>query len=278
MKIRILGCRGSYPTAKKENALYGQSTSCVEVIHDGRRLILDAGTGILGLNFSDYFDLPRIDIFLTHLHMDHIQGLGFFKPLFVPGKEVHIWGPGGSTHSLKNRLNRYLSPPLFPLPLRDLPCELEIHELADSDFSIDGLNIKTEFVIHPGPTIGYRIERGEKIFVYIPDHEPMIGSQELYSGSRWISGSSLCAQADVLIHDAQYTEEEYESRYGWGHSSVKHMIELAEHSKVKTVYMFHHDPDHSDAFLEDMVTKAQKKVDDPLLSVKLASQGLEIEI
>ena len=277
MKVKILGCRGSYPTAKEENALYGQSTSCVELIANGRRLIFDAGTGILGLNFSDYFDMPRIDILLTHLHMDHIQGLGFFKPLFVPEKEVHIWGPGGSTTSLKNRLNRYLSPPLFPLPLRDLPCELIIHELADSNFSLAGLDITTEFVIHPGPTIGYRIQEGEKVFVYIPDHEPMIGSQDLYSGAKWISGSSLCDGADVLIHDAQYTEEEYESRFGWGHSSIKHLLQLAESASVKEAYMFHHDPDHTDSFLDQMIAKAQKDANSSL-KVNIASQGMEIDI
>lgn len=273
MKFRFLGTRGSYPTATSKNRKYGGSTPCVEVKAKKQRLILDAGTGILGLDFKKYFALPRIDILLSHLHMDHIQGLGFFKPLFFPGKEVHIWGPGGSTNDLKARLNRFLSPPIFPLPLRDIPCDLHIHEVTNSTFQIGDFNIRSEFIIHPGPTVGYRIERGHKSLVYIPDHEPMIGLADLYSENKWVSGYFLSKDADVLIHDAQYTLEEYSSRVGWGHSSAKHVLDFALRTKSKKLFLFHHDPEHSDDFLEEMLGSIKSREDVNGLQINLAEEG-----
>lgn len=277
MKIKFLGTRGSYPTSKEENATYGGSTPCVEIRSESSRLILDAGTGILGLDFKLYFDLPRIDILLTHLHMDHIQGLGFFKPLFFPNKEVHIWGPGGSTSSLYSRLNRFLSPPLFPLPLRDLPCNLVVHEISNSTFQIGDFNITSQFISHPGPTVGYRVAHGTKTVTYIPDHEPMIGSMELYEKNKWISGYTLSRGTDMLIHDSQYTEEEYQTRFGWGHSSTRHVVSFAERTRAKKLYMFHHDPEHSDDFLREMLVAA-KELAPEKLEVNLATQGQEVSL
>ena len=277
MIFKFLGTRGSYPTSTEANKYYGGSMPCVEVKYEEKRLILDAGTGILGLDFQLYFKQPRIDILLSHLHVDHIQGLGFFKPLFIPGKEVHIWGPGASTESLKSRLNRFLSPPLFPLPLRDLPCDLHIHELTNGTTDINGFKVRSEFIIHPGPTMGYRIEKDKKILTYIPDHEPMIGSMELYESNKWISGYYLGKGADALIHDAQYTVEEYQPRVGWGHSSIKHTLDFAKRTKVKRLFMFHHDPDHSDEFLKDMLHEAQETVNGDL-EVNMAIQMQEIEL
>lgn len=277
MKFRFLGTRGSYPTSKEENNGYGGSTPCIEIMHEDQKLILDAGTGILGLNFQDYFALDRIDILLTHLHMDHIQGLGFFKPLFFPGKEVHIWGPGGSTNSLYSRLNRFLSPPLFPLPLRDLPCELIIHEVTSSKFKIGHFDIQSEFIIHPGPTVGFRIECEGKVLTYIPDHEPMIGGLDLYNDDKWVSGYSIAKGADILIHDAQYTMDEYSSRYGWGHSSTKIVVDFAERMKVKKLYMFHHDPEHSDDFLDEMLEEIHQNRN-LSIDISLAKQGKEVSL
>ncbi len=277
MKFKFLGTRGSYPTPKEENNHYGGNTPCIEVKNDQHRLILDAGTGILGIDFSAYEKLPRVDILLTHLHMDHIQGLGFFKPLFFREKEVHIWGPYSNADSLRARLNKYLSPPLFPLPIRDIPCKLSIHEIGNSCFQIGGFNITSAFVIHPGPTVGYRIEHDSKVLAYIPDHEPMIGVMELYKNDKWISGLQLSRSADVLIHDAQYTVKEYQKKVGWGHSSIKHAVDFAHRANVKRLFLFHHDPDHSDDFLNEILNdikhhRAEK------LKVEVARQGFEIEL
>ena len=274
MIFKFLGTRGSYPSPKKENSRYGGNTSCVELSNQDTSLILDAGTGILNLDLDFYTQLPRIDILLTHLHMDHIQGLAFFKPLFQQGMEVHIWGPHGNSDSLRSRLNRYLSPPLFPMPLRDLPCNLHIHEVADSTFRIGSFDITSDFVIHPGPTVGYRIQHQNKILAYIPDHEPMIGSLDLYPNDKWVSGLSLCQQADVLIHDAMYTNQEYWTRIGWGHSASQHALQMARRADVKRLFLFHHDPDHSDAFLDQVRAELHHK-NNGFLQVDLAVQGRE---
>lgn len=276
MKFKFLGTRGSYPSPKEEHIVYGGNTPCVELCLGEERLILDAGTGILGLDFDYYVQKPRIDILLTHLHMDHIQGLAFFKPLFKKDHEVHIWGPRGTSHTLRSRLNRYLSPPLFPLPLRDLPCNLHIHEVSNSRLSIGLFNIRSAFVIHPGPTVGYRIEHKGKILTYIPDHEPMIGTTELYPNDKWVSGLELCKNADILIHDAMYTEQEYPSKIGWGHSSTRHVFQIARRAGVKKLFLFHHDPDHSDDRL-DQIIKDLEGHGEPF-EVHMAEQGKSYEL
>jgi phosphoribosyl 1,2-cyclic phosphodiesterase len=147
------------------------NTSCVEVAADGWLLVLDAGSGIQGLNSSANVKNSRIDILLTHLHMDHIQGLGFFGPLFNPATEIHIWGPAGNSQSLRARLGRYFSPPLFPVYFRNLTCKLILHEIGKSNFTIGPFEVQSDYVIHPGPTVGFRIQHQRGVFTYIPDHE-----------------------------------------------------------------------------------------------------------
>ena len=197
MKVKLHGTRGSYPLSSDFGKTYGRNTPCVEVIGGSRRLILDAGTGILGIDFDLGHPSNRIDIFLTHLHMDHIQGLAFFKPLFNPSNEIHLWGPQDSTSSLQNRLNQYLSPPLFPIPLRDIPSNLNIHELANTTMDLGDFVLTSEFISHPGPTLGYRIQHGSKTVCYLPDHEPIIGRSRLYPEDEWISGFDLAHEVDL---------------------------------------------------------------------------------
>lgn len=277
MIFKFLGTRGSYPCPEKENSRYGGNTSCVELRNQQTNLILDAGTGILNLDLDFYTQLPRIDILLTHLHMDHIQGLAFFKPLFRKGIDVHIWGPQGNFDSLRSRLNRYLSPPLFPIPLRDLPCNLHIHEVTNSTFRIGSFEITSAFVIHPGPTVGYRVQHRDKVLTYIPDHEPMIGSLDLYPKDKWVSGLSLCQKADVLIHDAMYTDQEYAKKIGWGHSTSQHALQMASRAQVKKLFLFHHDPGHSDAFLDQVIADLQQN-NNGSIDVQLAAQEKEYDV
>ena len=277
MRVKFYGTRGSYPTSKKEEEYYGGSTPCVEITEGEERIILDSGTGILGMDMEELDKSNRIDILLTHLHMDHIQGLGFFKWMFNPNKEVHLWGPGGSNSSLSSRLNRYLSPPLFPLPLRDMPCNLIIHEIKNSSFSIGNFHIHSEFISHPGPTIGYRIHCNSKSVTYIPDHEPMIGKQNLYKEDDWVSGFGLAKDTDLLIHDAQYGIAEYMTKIGWGHSSLLHAAEFSRRTKAKRLVMFHHDPGHSDQHRTQMLVDFLAKYSYDF-EIEMAVQGSEIEI
>ena len=232
MKVRLWGARGSVAAAGPETVRYGGNTSCVEVLGvDGTRLILDAGTGVRRLGVQLEGESGRVDLLLTHLHMDHIQGLGFFGPLFQQDRDIHIWGPPSTTLSLRERLARYLSPPLFPVMVRDLPCRLSLHHVPPEPFEIGGLMIEASLVCHPGATLGYRISEGGRSVTYMPDHEPSLGVADFPGEPEWTSGFDLAAETDLLIHDAQYTADEYAERVGWGHSTVEHALREPVHAR-----------------------------------------------
>ncbi|HYV93689.1 MAG TPA: MBL fold metallo-hydrolase [Chitinophagales bacterium] len=274
MKINLWGVRGSLPTTDQEMTFYGGNTSCTGVSQDGWLLVLDGGSGIHKMVVNN-LNHKRIDILLTHLHIDHIQGLGFFKPLFDPTMEIHIWGPASSQRSLHSRLSRYLSPPLFPVLIRDLPCKLNLHELENSTLELGPFAIQSSYVIHPGPTIGFRITDHHSIFTYLPDHEPALGSFGMISNTKWLSGIDLASGADLLLHDAQYTTEEYQARKGWGHSSMDDAGYFAAIAGVKHLLLGHHDPSHSDAQLNEMFSGFQNKNSDHF-KCELAKEGLQI--
>lgn len=259
MQVTLWGTRGSLATPGPEMARYGGNTSCVGVVgREGTMLVLDAGTGLRRLGVTIPASLRRVDILLTHLHMDHIQGLGFFAPLYRPDIEVHIWGPASTTLGLQARLMRYLSPPLFPVNMSELPCKLIFHEIASRDTDIGEFRVRSELVCHPGPTVGYRIAGADGgVLTYLPDHEPALAALRFPSLPReWTSGAMLAAGADLLIHDGQYTAAEYHRHCGWGHSSLNHTLDFGMLSEVKQIVPFHHDPDHTDADLDRMIAQA----------------------
>jgi ribonuclease BN (tRNA processing enzyme) len=235
---------------------YGGNTSCVEVCLDDPThvVILDAGTGICVLGSELSPEVRRVDMLLTHLHMDHIVGLGFFDGLYRPGLDVHLWGPSSAILGLRSRLGRYLSPPLFPVTIRELPCELTLHDTPLGTFEIPGLRVQAALVCHPGPTVGYRIDDGGAALAYLPDHEPALGVRRFPDLPRWTSGYDLAADVDVLIHDAQYDDDEYRDRVGWGHSTLGDAVRFAEHAGVGLLVPFHHDPRHDDAMLDAWFT------------------------
>jgi ribonuclease BN (tRNA processing enzyme) len=276
MKVSLLGVRGSIPTTGADTRFYGGNTTCVVVQEEDCRLVLDGGSGIQTISLPSYVT-KRIDILLTHLHIDHILGLGFFRPLFDPDREVHIWGPVSATQSLHSRLSRYLSPPLFPVLLRDLPCRLELHDIAHTDFYIGPFQIQTRYIIHPGPTLGFRISTGKTTLAFMPDHEPALGRTGLPADPRWISGYDLAVEADLLIHDGQYTAEEYAKRYGWGHSSMEDAILLAQRCGVSRLILTHHDPYHSDDQLNSYFSGLRATLPAGL-DVTLAREGMEIDL
>ena len=277
MQLTFWGTRGSLPTPGTATARYGGNTSCAQLVGaDGTVLVLDAGTGLRGLGLV----LPptrRVDVLLSHLHLDHIQGLGFFAPLFDPEKEVHIWGPASTTQNLRTRLMRYLSPPLFPVPLRDLPCHLTFHEVPCAHARVGEFEIASALVAHPGPTVGYRIAGPHGVVTYLPDHEPALGAAHLRLPPDWTSGQALAHEADLLVHDAQYTESEYAARVGWGHSSLTHALEFAALARVKHLALFHHDPSHDDALIDRLVSTAVTAAK-PSFSVTAAAEGAVFHI
>ena len=261
MKVTLWGTRGSLASPGADTVRYGGNTSCVSIEGSkGTWLVLDAGTGIRSLGRSLPSDLKRVDILLTHLHMDHLQGLPFFAPLRNPNVETHVWGPASTMLSLKARLQRYVSPPLFPVSVRDLSPMLQFHELSFDMFEIGEFCIVSQLVIHPNPTVGYRILHKNKVVTYLPDHEPMLGARTFPRSPEWTSGYDLAKGVDLLIHDSQYTPDEYQSRVGFGHSNMVQAFEFAALANVKSFVPFHHDPAHSDDQLDQMISDAMQEV------------------
>jgi phosphoribosyl 1,2-cyclic phosphodiesterase len=251
VKVTFWGTRGSLPTPGQATATHGGNTSCVELRPAGGGVVvLDAGTGIVPLGRTLAAE-RRVDVLITHLHLDHILGLGFFAPLFDEGTEVHLWGPSSTTLDLQRRLSRYLSPPLFPVALRDLPCDLHLHDVPlGRDVELPTVTFRAELVCHPGPTVGYRVTSSDGSTVaYLSDHEPALGCHPFPSEKQWTSGSDLATDVDLLIHDAQYTDGEYRERVGWGHSSITDAIAFADLVGARRLAAFHHDPTHDDDFL-----------------------------
>jgi phosphoribosyl 1,2-cyclic phosphodiesterase len=258
MRVTLWGTRGSLASPGPETTRYGGNTSCVEVrADDGSLLVLDAGTGIRRLGDAIADEIHRVDLLLTHFHMDHIQGLGFFEPLFRQANEVHIWGPSSTTLDLRTRLSRYLSPPLFPVRLRDLPRHPVLHDVVSlGAFRIGPFAIEAELVCHPGPTVGYRIEADGASLAYMPDHEPALGLAELPSDPDQVPGLGLAEEVDLLIHDAMFSTAEYPRHVGWGHCSLAQAVAFASAARVKRFVTFHHHPGHADPELDRLFAEA----------------------
>jgi phosphoribosyl 1,2-cyclic phosphodiesterase len=282
MLIRIWGSRGSLATPGVETLRYGGNTSCVEIeCDDGTRIILDAGTGIraLGRRLADSGGgAGPIHLCLTHLHIDHIEGIGFFAPLFNPENEVHIWGPRSSVRSLDERLARYLSAPLFPVELADFPATFVFHDVEDEPWEIGSARLNAAPISHPGATLGYRIESNGTSMAYLPDHEPAVGVDLAGLTSDWISGFALAEGVNVLIHDAQYTDGEYLGHVGWGHSSVSQALAFATITRVDQLLLFHHDPLHTDDVLDEHQATARELWQGPGAPPELAFEGMEVRI
>lgn len=255
---RVWGCRGSLPTPGEATVRYGGNTTCVEVLTgNGTPLILDAGTGIKRLGEA-LAGARRIHVLLTHLHLDHVEGLRFFEPLWVEGVEVHIWGPPSPVSSLRDRIARAFSPPLFPIDLADIPATVIFRDVPDEEWELEGVRIQALRVSHPGATVGYRLELVGGSVAFIPDHEPVLGVELDELEPEWVSGHALADGVDVLFHDSQFSESEYPARVGWGHSSVAHAVGFARKAEVGRLVLFHHDPNRTDDEVDVLVERAQE--------------------
>jgi phosphoribosyl 1,2-cyclic phosphodiesterase len=264
MKLKVWGARGSVPAPGPEMNRYGGNTSCVELrLSDGSTLIIDAGTGIRSLGVGIAKSLPKINILLTHLHLDHIQGLMFFAPCFRSESEITIWGPSSPEASLEERIARYISAPLSPVEVRELPCAVNFRDTPPTEWELNGAKIRAEAVTHRGPTLGYRVTDSDGTAVtYISDHEPGLGAPLETLEPEWISGFDLARDADLLIHDCQYTDEEYPEHVGWGHSRLSDTLTFARRVEAQRLMLFHHDPLHSDNFLDRFFETAQGRWSD----------------
>ncbi len=252
LKVRFWGVRGSISCAGPEYIRYGGNTSCLEVTAAGRRLILDAGTGIrtLGLELARHAPLD-IDIFFTHTHLDHLSGLTFFAPLFDERNSVRLWaGHLEAPYTLKQVVSNLMQAPIYPVTLDIFQASVNFKEFkAGQTVSCGPLAMRTTPLNHPNGATGYRIEHGGKSICYITDTEHREGGRD-----RKIV--ELCRGADVMIYDASYTDAEYLRYRGWGHSTWQEGVRIAEAANVGTLAIFHHDPSHDDVFMDGVAREA----------------------
>ena len=279
MRVTIWGCRGSVATPGPETVEYGGNTSCVEVsLDDGTVLVLDAGTGIreLGLELVAR-GARRLHLLLTHLHLDHLEGLRFFAPLWDERVTLDIWGPPSPVLSLEERVRRAFSPPLFPIDLHDLPAHVTFRDVPRERWTLEGATLTADLVIHPGPTVGFRVETAESSFAYLPDHEPALAGI-VDKPTDWISGASIAERADLLVHDAQYSEEEYEQKIGWGHTSVEDALVFARAVGARRLVLFHHEPLHTDESLTRIEAHVRSLAGRNEEQPRLAREGMVLEL
>lgn len=264
MEITFWGVRGSIATSGPQFARIGGNTTCLEVQHDGERLILDAGTGLRGLGeklIAEARALGRrikATFLFSHLHWDHIQGFPFFAPGFRPDTELALYGPRDESglSGLEEALARQMQPPSFPVPLAAMASKKEFFTLQCGDVLGSGpFDVKTRALCHPQGSLGYRIEAGGRSFCFATDVEHR---------SDGIDPAilELARGVDLLVYDAQYTVEEYEGRHGpsrkgWGHSTYVAAAEIARAAGAKNLALFHHDPMHDDALVEAIEREAK---------------------
>jgi len=271
MRVRFWGTRGSIASPGPGTNRFGGNTSCVELTTaNGDLLIFDCGTGARGLAadlMAQGKKAINANILLGHTHWDHIQGFPFFSPAFVKGNSIAIHGPEGSRGSLHHVLAGQMEFTYFPIELNQLPAAITYHDLTEGIHTIGGVRVATQFLNHPAMTVGYRVEADGVAMVYLVDHEP-------FSDELWRAGATpghidsilhegdrrhakFMADADLVIHDAQYTPEEYRSKKTWGHSTYDYVVQIAAAAGVRRVALTHHDPSHDDRFVADIEDRAR---------------------
>ena len=260
MKVTFWGTRGSIAAPGPDTARYGGNTSCVEVRAEGHVLIFDAGTGIRALGQAltqEFAERPlTVHLFISHTHWDHIQGFPFFVPIFARSATIHVYGAPGQGRSLEKVLRGQMESDYFPVGLGDLAATIDVHEFRAADFDIGDVTIAATYLNHPGMNLAYRVSHGGRRLVYATDHEPYASTLD-HLGGRGDEGRvfgerldgalvDFAREADLLIGDAQYTDDEYVARIGWGHSPLSAAVTLAVAARVKALALFHHDPMHGD--------------------------------
>jgi len=261
--LTFWGTRGTIPTPGPQTARYGGNTACVELTDgSGNLVILDAGTGIRGLGKElasrNGTKGVRADLILSHAHWDHIQGLPYFAPLFMKGNVLKVWGPRQGDVEMETILRQMMHPAVFPVPLDALAAKLMVeHVEPATPIQTPGFTVRAMRVRHPAVTMGYRIERkGGPSVVYVTDNE--LGPAGEYDvGPKWRKQfEAFVGGCDLLIHDSMYTPEEYPGHAGWGHSTFVESVELAREAGARRLALFHHEPEHGDDQLDDILDRA----------------------
>ncbi|MBM3224433.1 MAG: response regulator [Candidatus Tectomicrobia bacterium] len=296
MHIQFWGTRGSLAKAGPTTVRYGGNTSCVGVdLADGTHIVFDCGTGAHGLGQALLASGQRpVDghLLVTHTHWDHIQGFPFFAPLFIPGNTWNIYAPGGLGHHLEATLAGQMEYTYFPVTLGQLGATIHFHDLVEGSFALGSGRVVARYLNHPAVALGYRLEVGGVSVVYATDHEPHTRDQSrtidphaspsraLEVHQEELGHIAFLAEADLIIHDAQYTAEEYPQKVGWGHSTVEYTVDVAMAARAKRLALFHHDPLRDDHALERLVERCRERVlaRHGTLEVFAAAEGQVLEL
>jgi len=257
MIIRFYGTRGSVPVSGKEFLKYGGDTTCIEIRSDKDDVIvIDAGSGIRRLGNKLLKEKKReINLIFTHPHWDHIQGFPFFKPIYNAETEIHIYGCGTAQKSIRHILSDSMKTPYFPINLAQTKATLDIHKSCDKVLTIGSITITPILLNHPGNGQGYKFEENGKVFVFLTDNELGYCHSDSNETNKY---QSFVQEADLLIHDAEFTEKEYASNKGWGHSLFTDALELAINANVTSFGLFHHNQDHDDDCIDGMVSECRQ--------------------
>jgi CheY-like chemotaxis protein/phosphoribosyl 1,2-cyclic phosphodiesterase len=290
MNVRFWGTRGSLAKPGRTTLRYGGNTSCVEVRGaDGTLIVLDCGTGAHGLGQSlPASGQPRCDghLMISHTHWDHIQGFPFFAPLFVPGNTWDIYAPGARGRELERTLAGQMEYHYFPVTLAQLGATTRYHDLAEGHFAVGGMRVLTQYLNHPALTLGYRLESGGVVVVYSVDHEPHAPNPVArHAGEPAMHGEDrrhveFLAGADLVIHDAQYTLEEYPQKTGWGHTPAEWAVDYAVAAGARRLALSHHDPLRDDDAIDRLVEicGARASAAGGTLDVFAAAEGDEVRL
>jgi phosphoribosyl 1,2-cyclic phosphodiesterase len=273
--VRFWGVRGSIACSGPRTARYGGNTSCIEVRCGGRLLIFDAGTGLRYLGHTLTKEVPSsgpldADLFLTHTHFDHVAGLPFFKPFFDPKNRWRLWaGHLGEGMTLRRVLGEFMMAPLFPVPPQVFRARMEYREFKAGETLTPGpgIALRTSALNHPDGATGYRIEFGGRALCYLTDTEHVPGAPDR-------NILELIKGADLVIYDSMYTDAEYDTYVGWGHSTWQEGVRLCRAAGAKRMVVFHHDPEHDDDMLDGIAREVAKELPGSVV----ARDGLVIEL
>jgi len=295
-RLKLWGVRGSIPIPGPATIRYGGNTTCVEVRADGEIIVLDAGTGIRALGMAlekEFGSRPiTVTVLITHVHWDHIQGFPFFIPAYNDKNQIRIFGYDGAESGIREILKGQMATPFFPVKLYDLPGKIYIKKLQKMEFNIGKVRVRSKLMNHPGVCMGYRLFTTTGSVAFLPDNEPYDAFKLHSARSHLLSPEQTKKRAeaeraglvqflercDILILDSQYTDEEYQAHVGWGHGSLSAGVALALDAQVRKLVLFHHDPTHDDAMVDEMVKQARALVtkSGKVLEVVAAREGEEL--
>lgn len=295
-RLKFWGVRGSIPVPGSSTVRYGGNTSCIEVRADGEIIILDAGSGMraLGIALEEEFAARpiKLTVLISHTHWDHIQGLPFFLPAYNSKNSLRVLGYEGARAGLGTILASQMETSVFPVSLRDMPSAISIEELREMEFSVGKVRVQARFVNHPGICVGYRLFTTNGSISYLPDNEPYevlkvsqadrdksdLEEARAYAATARSGLVEFIRGSDILIIDAQYTDDEYLQKIGWGHGSLSSVVSLALDAGVRKLFLFHHDPSRDDQAVDEIVESARMLVleSGQPMEVDAAREGSEV--